>query len=808
MYASAATLVTGATPEGRVLSPEAEDIVGKLKAHYKQIGKAGAAHNYPRHMRSFFSWCESQGYAMRSLPEDAVEMFLSALAATGQKETSLYVIRTQLKAALKDALDLYGLEVGHLSYFSGKPPTVRKAEKDAAKKRKAEKRAEKKAIEDAGIQAAQAVMAVVKDRKRGAKIIATAPNLHAAPEPVHEIPPDQFVPDMTPEEPHMSASIPPNESAPVAAPVAAPAPAQQIIVVPGVPGGAAGNRGTVAGGVQRAPTTAQPQRGVVINNHTFTGAFVKISYIADGSNPFTPPGTETYVTTLPASQLAPHGDLGAFLQSYIIPSMRLSPTTSQVQFVFHELNDRRQPTGRRDELVVGIPLGPLGSTGSAASAAPVNLAGIGFGSPPAPAPNAGMSDTTAYLLRKLDDEAAEAKKRAEEYQVQMREAKDAQTTFMLMQAFQKEQDLRKELEERREREQARLSAPPPVVTSPPPMPLMPPMPLFAPEPPKAPDTSAADMVKALAEQQAKMMEVMMAGIAANRPPPPPPQKDTAEWLVPFIAQMNQQAQAQAQANQQMLMSVMQSNQQFMQAMLQKESPVERMLFAQLQEVKAVANAPKADELESFADKLQKMKMVSDMMGGGGGGNLLTEVLANMDTIGAGVAKVVDAAKGNAGSLGSAPTQQVQMEQRQLAGAPAPGRALPPGEMPPPSEGVLAAHKAIVEAVEAQNDEGTAQTFLEFIKQMVTSQEPYASMGRRLMTAFQQAEDEGELYTLAKNLWIVVGEKPMRPQSKYVARILAEFYSDLHQSIFGETRTLPEDEESGEDDEASDSESAA
>ena len=119
---------------------------------------------------------------------------------------------------------------------------------------------------------------------------------------------------------------------------------------------------------------------------------------------------------------------------------------------------------------------------------------------------------------------------------------------------------------------------------------------------------------------------------------------------------------------------------------------------------------------------------------------------------------------------------------------------------------MAAHKAFTDAVEARNDEAAAQGFLAYLRELVTAQEPYASMGRRLMTALQQAEDEGELYTLAKNLWIVVGQKPMRPQAKYVARVLAEYYSNLHQMIFGEPRTLPEDEE-GESAEGAEQEEA-
>ena len=765
-------VVMGAPAGARPISPESSDIVTRMRDYYRQQGKAAAAANYSRHLKAFFGWAESQGLSIRNLPSDSVESFLSALAAAGQKETTLYVMRSQLKAALRDTRDVLGLDVGHLEYVTGKPPAVRKAQKEKEKAVRQAKKHQDVLAQAAAIQAAQAVMGMQTP---------TVPPPAPVRMPVEEYP--------------MSEPTPPAVNG--TAPTGASNPMQPtVIVVPQAPGAnPAGNRATVANPQPTRPAgaqTAQPARGVTIANHTFTGAFVKISYLSDGSNPFNPPGTETYLTTMPASQLSPHGDVAAFLQQYIVPTMRLSPTTSQVAFVFHELNDRRQPTGRRDELVVGIPL----SVGAAPAGMPPapGLAGFpSFGASSAP-----QDSATTYLLKKLDEEAAEAKRRAEEYQVQMREAKDAQSVFMLTQAFQREQDLRKELEERRTREEARLSVPPPIVTAPPPP--TPPMPLFPPamfDPPK-PDTSAADMVKALAEQNAKMMETVAT---LMKPQPLPPQKDTAEWLVPFIAQMNQQAQAQAQANQQMLMSVMQSNQQFMQAMLQKESPVERMLFAQLQEVKAAASAPKEDELESFADKLQKMKMVSDMMGGGGSSNLLTELLANADTIGAGAAKVIEAAKGNSlGGANAAPTKQIAQERAQLTGAPAAPKlpsAAPAGEegeFPPPPAAALEAHKALVVAVDKRDDEATAGAFLVMLRELVTAQEPYASMGRRLMTAFQQAEDEGELYTLAKNLWIVVGQKSMRPQAKYVARVLAEYYSNLHQTVFGEARALPEDAE--------------
>jgi hypothetical protein len=255
-------------------------------------------------------------------------------------------MRSQLKAALRDVHSTLGVEVGHLEYVTGKPPAVRKAQKDKEKQKRHEAKAQTVLAQAAAIQAAQAVLGTQ-----------TPISAHYA------------APTLPPEEPPMSEPTHPALNG--TAPVGASNPMQPtVIVVPQAAGAnPGGNRATVANPqpVKPAtPTGAQPARGVTINNHTFTGAFVKISYLSDGSNPFNPPGTETYLTTMPASQLAPHGDLGSFLQQYIVPTMRLSPTTSQIAFVFHELNDRRQPTGRRDELVVGIPLGFSGSAGPSA----------------------------------------------------------------------------------------------------------------------------------------------------------------------------------------------------------------------------------------------------------------------------------------------------------------------------------------------------------------------------------------------------------------------------------------------------------
>lgn len=782
-------MVNGAESVSKVISPEAADIVNRLKDHYRQANKASAATNYSRHLRAFFAWSEAQGYSIKSLPADSVESFLSALSANGQKETTIYVMRTQLKSALREAHQALGVDFAHLEYQTGKPRAVRQYQKAKEKEKRHAVKAQTILAQAQAIQAAQAVYAVQQPAPTRIGASMSAPvALPFDDSPVNE------------------PSAPTFSGGPTFGAASGGQPPYPVIVnMPAAPAAPQRPLSTIGNAGQKpvAPASPQAQRGVVLNNHTFTGAFVKICRIADGSEAFTPPGTETFITTLPASQLAAHGDVAAFLQSYIVKGLRLPPTVSQVHFVFHELNDRRQPTGRRDEMVVSV----MSEQGVPQQAFSGGLSGLPS--------SGGMADpTTNYLLRKLDDEAGEAKKRAEGLQDQLRDAKDSHTTFMLMQSFQKEQELRKELEGKRDREAARLSNPPP----PPPQPFggfggmpFPSMPLF--DPPKA-DTSLADAMRAMAEQNAKTLEVLAT---AFRPAPVAPTKDTSEWLVPFMAQMNQQAQAQSQQQQQMMLTLMQSqstqqqaqmasqqqaSQQFMQLLMGKESAVEKMLIAQVQEAKAQANAPKGDDIEDLAEKLQKYKMVSEMMGGGGSGaSILTELLQNADTIGAGAAKVISSMKGGTEALG-APTKQILQQQQQLAGAPAQltSGQVQPGEPPKPSEALLAAHKAFADAVEERDDQKTAQTFVLFVKELATSQQPFAAMGARILTAFQQAEDEGELYTLAKNLWIVVGQKALRPQAKFAARVLAGFYESLHEAMYGEPGSLAdedEDEEEGE-----------
>jgi hypothetical protein len=293
------------------------------------------------------------------------------------------------------------------------------------------------------------------------------------------------------------------------------------------------------------------------------------------------------------------------------------------------------------------------------------------------------------------------------------------------------------------------------------------------------------MVRAMAENQARMMESMMAGM---RQPPPPPQKDAAEWLIPFISQMNQQAQAQQQANQQMLVGIMQANQQFMQAMLQKESPVEKMLFAQLQEVKAEARSPKGDEMEDFANKLQKMKMVSDMLGGGGGASsMLGELLANAEAIGEGAAKIIAASKSKV-IIPAQPTPQ-------MAGVPQPQpqqQQLPPAGPPPTPEVVAAAFRELEDAAGKGYDQVIVTAVVTIVRGLIESGEPYTRMGQKILGAFRDMDDADEMFTLAKSLWIVANAKHDKKLAKVVSTTLVRWYSVIHEQLFGVAREIGEE----------------
>ncbi len=740
------------------LSPETTDFIERLREHYRQQGKAPAAASYARHLRHFFAWAESNGYGLANLPSDAVESFL---ASTGQKDTTTYVMRTQIKSALREAHTALGVDFAHLEYQTGKPREVRQIQKAKEKEKRA------------------------ASREGGALVLPFNVPTHAMPVYPQPLPQQEIEPmpiENTPADTGAATHATPSPTG-----VAAAGSSAQPVVFMQVQQPKAAATATAARPTNTASTTP---RGIVINNHTFTGAFVKISRIADGSEPFIPPGTETFITTMPASQLAPHGDIAAFLQQYVLRGLRLPPTVGQVQFVFHELNDRRQPTGRRDEMVVAVPFDIGGSTQQVAALPAFN----GVPTPPAPTQ---FDKATEYLFKRMDDEAAAAKQRAEKLSEELAKAKDAQTTMMLMAQLQRENDNRRDIEERRMQEFQRQQQAQAMQA------FQMQAPAYAPAVEVLPKVDpATEMIKAFAESQSRMMEALMVRLAAPAPVPAPvQQKDATEWLVPFLGQMNQQAMQQQQANQQMLLGVMQSNQQFMQALVTRESPEVKLIRDELREVRQQANAPKGDEVEDFAEKLQKMKVVGEMLmggggGGGGGGGLIDSIIANAETIGAGVAKIVSAARPSVQlpqrpQFNGGPVQQVQ------ALPPAPQEAQPQAQqpqqqepLPPPTEAIDALNAAAAAALaEPRDDQKAIDSVVAMVTALKALPHPYPRIGDRILEAFKQVEDDDDLFSVGKHLYVAVNQKIDKRAARAIADVFYKWFPLIHMTLFGETRFL-------------------
>jgi hypothetical protein len=684
-----------------------------------------------------------------------------------------------LRTALREAHAALGLDFAHLEYETGKPKAVRDNQKAKERAKKVAAREENEAARSEAIAAASAAYASVY-----------APQPPEPYAPADPLPYEEAYPMSDPRDP------PPQGAAPASPPQTPSASNAPTVVVMNAPAQPAAGRATISQRTATAPAAATPARGVLINNLVFTGPYVRISRIADGSDPLSPPGTENIVQTVSAAHVLSHGDIASYLQQWTLPSIALKPGVTTISLVFTELNEKKQPTGRRDELSFNVP--PGGFNGSVVSVAPVGAAAA------APAPTSPAFDkATEYLLKKLDADADAARRKADDLQEQLRKTTDAQTTFMLNQQMQAAQDLKRELEERKEREMLRALAPAPQPVALPPVPSAGLAGLgFLDAPPSRPDTSA-EMAKAFAdgqarssEAQSRMMEALLIKLATP-PPPPPPVKDSTEFMLTFFANMNQQAQAQAQAQQQMMMQMMQSqqqqSQQFMQVLMApRENTVEKMLMLQLEEVKRVAAAPKADEVEDFADKLQKMQAVTQMLGGGSSSNFLADLLQNADSIGAGAAQIIAAASG---LKGEAPTPKaVRAEQQQLAAPPSAG-ALPaapaaPIEPPKPTQGMLDAHAAFLAALETRNEQDIADGFVKLMVELSTAQEPYVTMARRILAIFAEAEEEADLYEAAKALWTAVGKAPFRPSAKLAAKVFAKWYSPLHKAFFDVEKTLP------------------
>ena len=128
--------------------------------------------------------------------------------------------------------------------------------------------------------------------------------------------------------------------------------------------------------------------------------------------------------------------------------------------------------------------------------------------------------------------------------------------------------------------------------------------------------------------------------------------------------------------------------------------------------------------------------------------------------------------------------------RQIPAQTAPQTTEAPSGPPRPPDDAVRALTVIIAAEGANDDQTVVNAVMAEINALLAAPEPFKGMGTRLLNALKTADDEGELYTMAKNLWTVVGQQYDRPVAKSVARILAHWYREIYMQVFGEERELP------------------
>jgi hypothetical protein len=110
-----------------------------------------------------------------------------------------------------------------------------------------------------------------------------------------------------------------------------------------------------------------------------------------------------------------------------------------------------------------------------------------------------------------------------------------------------------------------------------------------------------------------------------------------------------------------------------------------------------------------------------------------------------------------------------------------------GEVKPPDECI----KSIEAVKETEDDEELVNSFVEFMKGLNTSPDKLFQVQlERILKVFQQCDDEEDVYTLCKQLWIVVGMKADKAGAKKLSAAITKWYPLIHKSFFGEARMLP------------------
>jgi hypothetical protein len=133
--------------------------------------------------------------------------------------------------------------------------------------------------------------------------------------------------------------------------------------------------------------------------------------------------------------------------------------------------------------------------------------------------------------------------------------------------------------------------------------------------------------------------------------------------------------------------------------------------------------------------------------------------------------------------------------------------------------VIEAVDRLEAAAKKEDDQEVVTEVVNTIRHLIDAGMPAAGMGNRLLNAFKDMDDEAEMFTFAKSMWVVAGKKADKKLAKVVAAILVKWYTDIHEQLFGKRRAIgeevieaedaegDEDDSDDEDDDSEDSDEA-
>lgn len=752
------------------LTADATSVVDAFLNHYRAAGKESTGQQYAPKLKQLLKFGVVKGYDLKAPPPTLFEEWVNDrwegpdLADTRNTNRQFFSLILKNTAAATGSAEWGAVSLG-TKEASTKSPAQKKAERESR--------------------------AAAKAKKQFPTGVPVGPSAAM-----------QYAAGLPGQDPSMSTdfSLPPS----------VPTVPSNEIPFGGAPDGAPSN-GTMQGQggqqtvrIEVAQPAAKPPKpvsapalpkGVTYEGVTLAGPYFNISYLADGTNG--PAGTYVHVRQASAQQMLQTGDVALFIHQNVLPSVRTPAGASAIQFKVDELNDRRVPTNRFFDVPVAVPQVPGSTPGPWMQGQPGTAAPFHNGFTPTPAHGGGGSPFVDAYARQLEAQMQESQRREREYQKQASESQNQLQMMMFMQQMQAEQQRQRELDNlrRQHEEEQRAKATPLPMLPPPPPPPMPP-------PPEDPSKAIEAVVNPFAQTLEKLID---------RP-------DPMASMMPMLQMQQQQAnaqiaaiQAQAQAQLQMqqaasaettklVMTMMQAQQAqaassaaevqkiLMTMMADKErrageeTPVERMLRAQLErmdrEVQALRQSGETDD--DFMDKVLKFEQFKKAIGveASGSGSFVKDIAeafpAVMKGFAAGLGSIQARQPPRPAPPQSPPAQRVPPQPAQPPPA-TPAPADPPPQSAPkdetkPAETSVAALPAPV--AEASAPQGPA-----------TPAEPSGAFVRSVEAMFNAHEDAQAVLDRLNDLVIATMSAGTDVDKAILNQVLANFRdSDSYEEL--------------------------